>query len=185
MTIHSWGAVAPNSTNVDTLISYIKKCKPALQRWKNTQVLVIDEGMYLPDYSFDFCIPIFNTMVGIKQSRWSMDTCLIQSLLSPIDCVLRVPNHLVAFRFESCTGSNRPVLMFHFPYPQLVVAGDFFQLPPVTKGTPFFAFESASWDKCIEYTINLKQVFRQKDDSASPVSLFELQRTSINYALHL
>lgn len=117
MTIHSWGAVAPNSTNVDTLISYIKKCKPALQRWKNTQVLVIDEGMYLPDYSFDFRVLIFNTMVGIKQSRWSMDTCLIQSLLSLIDCVLRVPNHLVAFRFEACTGSNRLVLMFYFPYP--------------------------------------------------------------------
>jgi hypothetical protein len=45
MTIHAWGAVALNSSNVGTLISYIKTCKPALQRWKNTQVLVIDESM--------------------------------------------------------------------------------------------------------------------------------------------
>lgn len=47
MTIHAWGAVAPNSTNVDTLISYIKKCKPALHRWKSTQVLIIDEGSFI------------------------------------------------------------------------------------------------------------------------------------------
>jgi ATP-dependent DNA helicase PIF1 len=46
MTIHAWGAVAPTCSNIDTLISYIKTCKPALHRWKNTQVLVIDEGQY-------------------------------------------------------------------------------------------------------------------------------------------
>ena len=44
MTLHAWGAIALNTTNINTLISYIKKCKPALQRWKTTQVLVIDEG---------------------------------------------------------------------------------------------------------------------------------------------
>lgn len=54
------------------------------------------------------------------------------------------------------------------PYaPQLVITGDFFQLPPVTKGNsePVFAFESAEWKKCVEHTITLTQVFRQKDHS--------------------
>ncbi|GAA5974457.1 hypothetical protein JCM11641_003225 [Rhodosporidiobolus odoratus] len=47
---------------------------------------------------------------------------------------------------------------------QLVVTGDFFQLPPVTKGvTPTFAFEAAAWKQCIDHTVNLTQVFRQKD----------------------
>ncbi|KAG6334440.1 hypothetical protein ID866_4641 [Astraeus odoratus] len=47
---------------------------------------------------------------------------------------------------------------------QLVLTGDFFQLPPVSKGDPFFAFESAAWKKCIGHTINLTKVFRQKDE---------------------
>ncbi|GAA5924183.1 hypothetical protein JCM1841_006870 [Sporobolomyces salmonicolor] len=47
---------------------------------------------------------------------------------------------------------------------QLVITGDFFQLPPVTKGvTPTFAFEAQAWKSCIDHTVNLTQVFRQKD----------------------
>lgn len=51
---------------------------------------------------------------------------------------------------------------------QLVITGDFFQLPPVTKGqkTPKFAFEADNWAKCIKRTVNLTQVFRQKDTRA-------------------
>jgi ATP-dependent DNA helicase PIF1 len=50
---------------------------------------------------------------------------------------------------------------------QLVVTGDFFQLPPVTKTgkQPFFAFECDAWKTCIDHTVTLTQVFRQKDDS--------------------
>ncbi|KAH0833835.1 hypothetical protein J3R83DRAFT_10999, partial [Lanmaoa asiatica] len=48
---------------------------------------------------------------------------------------------------------------------QLVVTGDFFQLPPVCKGEVFFAFESDAWRSCIEHTITLSKVFRQKDNS--------------------
>ncbi|KAJ2988567.1 hypothetical protein NUW54_g9077 [Trametes sanguinea] len=48
---------------------------------------------------------------------------------------------------------------------QLVVTGDFFQLPPVTKSgeEPFFAFESEAWKRCIDHTVTLTQVYRQKD----------------------
>lgn len=45
-----------------------------------------------------------------------------------------------------------------------MVTGDFFQLPPVTKGVvPTFAFEAKAWKNCIDHTVNLTQVFRQKD----------------------
>jgi hypothetical protein len=47
MTLHSWGAIAPTVDNVDKLISYIKTARPALLRWRATQVLIIDEGMRL------------------------------------------------------------------------------------------------------------------------------------------
>lgn len=46
---------------------------------------------------------------------------------------------------------------------------DFFQLPPVIKGggAPKFAFDSAAWKEAIVHTVNLTQVFRQKDTGAS------------------
>jgi hypothetical protein len=44
MTLHSWGAIAPSVDNVDRLLSYIKTARPALMRWKKTQILIIDEG---------------------------------------------------------------------------------------------------------------------------------------------
>ncbi|KAF4540194.1 Mitochondrial DNA helicase protein [Lasiodiplodia theobromae] len=47
---------------------------------------------------------------------------------------------------------------------QLVVTGDFYQLPPVSKTlSSTFAFESESWRSTIDYTICLTHVFRQKD----------------------
>ncbi|EFQ24939.1 DNA repair and recombination protein pif1 [Colletotrichum graminicola M1.001] len=50
---------------------------------------------------------------------------------------------------------------------QLVITGDFFQLPPVPDGDKSreskFAFEAATWNTAIEHTIGLTQVFRQRD----------------------
>ncbi|KAI0049474.1 hypothetical protein FA95DRAFT_854450 [Auriscalpium vulgare] len=58
MTIHSWGAVAPTVESVDKLISYIRKARPALQRWKTTQVLVIDEVSMVDGHLFDRLVAI-------------------------------------------------------------------------------------------------------------------------------
>jgi ATP-dependent DNA helicase PIF1 len=49
---------------------------------------------------------------------------------------------------------------------QVVLTGDFFQLPPVSRGMATFAFEAKAWKSSIDYTVNLTQVFRQKDTSA-------------------
>lgn len=48
---------------------------------------------------------------------------------------------------------------------QLIVTGDFFQLPPVTKGSDSvsFCFDAATWPESINMSINLTKVFRQKD----------------------
>ncbi|KAF7718519.1 ATP-dependent DNA helicase PIF1 [Penicillium ucsense] len=49
---------------------------------------------------------------------------------------------------------------------QLVVTGDFFQLPPVPEGhgrEARFAFAAATWNTTIQHTILLTHVFRQKD----------------------
>lgn len=58
---------------------------------------------------------------------------------------------------------------------QLVITGDFFQLPPVPDGRRAdgkqrdsqFAFEAGTWNTCIEHTIGLHHVFRQKDPGRS------------------
>ena len=48
---------------------------------------------------------------------------------------------------------------------QLVITGDFFQLPPVPdrNAVAKFAFDAATWNTCIEHTILLTHIFRQKD----------------------
>ncbi|KAF9068708.1 PIF1-like helicase-domain-containing protein [Rhodocollybia butyracea] len=112
MTIHAWGAVTPNCTDMTLMIKSIRTCRPALQRWKKTK-------------------------------------------LHDIAVNLRKP-------------TTRP-----FGGIQLIVTGDFFQLPPVTKSNqePIFAFESPAWRNTLESTVNLTHVFRQKDSSElSPYS---------------
>ncbi|CED85302.1 mitochondrial dna helicase [Phaffia rhodozyma] len=47
---------------------------------------------------------------------------------------------------------------------QIIMTGDFFQLPPVSRDSSAkFAFESAMWKETIHRTVNLTEVFRQKD----------------------
>lgn len=55
---------------------------------------------------------------------------------------------------------------------QLVVTGDFFQLPPVSKGNRQmkFAFEAQTWNQVIERKLMLTKVFRQKDQGSRPLS---------------
>ncbi|TMS35084.1 hypothetical protein L596_002554 [Steinernema carpocapsae] len=48
---------------------------------------------------------------------------------------------------------------------QLIITGDFLQLPPVTPHgkTPKFCFQTAAWDRCVKQTIILRKVHRQND----------------------
>jgi ATP-dependent DNA helicase PIF1 len=44
---------------------------------------------------------------------------------------------------------------------QLILSGDFLQLPCVNSDN--FCFESESWDRCVEQTVYLTEIMRQKD----------------------
>eukprot|EP00747_Dinoflagellata_sp_TGD_P212434 gnl/TRDRNA2_/TRDRNA2_85524_c0_seq1.p1 gnl/TRDRNA2_/TRDRNA2_85524_c0~~gnl/TRDRNA2_/TRDRNA2_85524_c0_seq1.p1 ORF type:complete len:685 (-),score=162.88 gnl/TRDRNA2_/TRDRNA2_85524_c0_seq1:78-2087(-) len=61
-------------------------------------------------------------------------------------------------------GDERP-----FGGIQLCLCGDFFQLPPVSKGSTGddsrYCFESPLWDTCVQHSIELTTVFRQQDSS--------------------
>jgi ATP-dependent DNA helicase PIF1 len=58
---------------------------------------------------------------------------------------------------------------------KVIVTGDFFQLPPVTKGSEQvkFAFEAELWNESIKHTFNLTKVFRQHDEGTDIHPLFE------------
>ena len=46
---------------------------------------------------------------------------------------------------------------------QLVLCGDFFQLPPVAREGFRFAFEAECWARCVPQLVELTTVFRQSD----------------------
>ncbi|XP_011167695.2 ATP-dependent DNA helicase PIF1 [Solenopsis invicta] len=50
---------------------------------------------------------------------------------------------------------------------QLILCGDFFQLPPVSKtdDKPKFCFQSEAWQKCVHFNFELRTVHRQKDEA--------------------
>ncbi|XP_017363612.1 ATP-dependent DNA helicase PIF1 isoform X1 [Cebus imitator] len=50
---------------------------------------------------------------------------------------------------------------------QLIICGDFLQLPPVTKGSqpPRFCFQAKSWKRCVPVTLELTKVWRQADQT--------------------
>lgn len=65
---------------------------------------------------------------------------------------------------------------------QIIVTGDFFQLPPVTKGgaQPKFCFDAQTWAETISMSVNLTKVFRQKDQRkfkpTAPMLIYRIRR---------
>ena len=93
------------------------------------------------------------------KNRWMRTKVLIIDEISMVDGELFDKLERIA---RMIRGNGRP-----FGGIQLVVTGDFFQLPPVPDygKVAKFAFEAGTWGTSIEHTIGLTQVFRQKDPS--------------------
>lgn len=181
MTIHSWGAVTPGMTNIDRQISCIKTCKPAHQRWKATKVLVIDEGLWkIISGGLGHQDNWLWTDVKTPQSPWLMDNCSRCWPPLRIDCVKSRTDRSAAFRYLTTHESLISQYITQCFILQVVVTGDFFQLPPITKGNaePFFAFECEAWTKCIEHTVTLTQVYRQTDTRELPLSQIVIARNA-------
>lgn len=101
-------------------------------------------------------------------SRWRYTKVLIIDEISMIDGRLLDKIDQVARNVR-----RKP----HLPFGgiQVVLTGDFFQLPPVSKvlfnadgdeikDNALYAFESQAWKSCITTSIILEEVFRQKGD---------------------
>ncbi|KAK8091740.1 mitochondrial DNA helicase [Apiospora hydei] len=94
-----------------------------------------------------------------KLRRWLDVRVLIVDEISMIDSIL----------FDKLNTIARAVRGIALPFGgiQLVLSGDFFQLPPVRKGaddgSPKFCFESKTWSSAIQQAIGLTQIYRQRD----------------------
>lgn len=94
------------------------------------------------------------------KNRWIRTKILIIDEISMVDGDL----------FDKLEGIARMMRNNGRPFGgiQLVITGDFFQLPPVpdfdskARGVKF-AFDAGTWSTAIHHTIGLTQVFRQKD----------------------
>ena len=89
------------------------------------------------------------------KKRWQSCRILVVDEVSMIDCALFDKLEYIARRVRR---SDRP-----FGGIQLILTGDFLQLPPVL-GTGF-CFESTKWAECVDEVIELDSVFRQADTS--------------------
>lgn len=91
------------------------------------------------------------------RSRWLRTKILIVDEISMVDGDLFDKLESIA---RIIRNNGRP-----FGGIQLVITGDFFQLPPVPDygKVAKFSFDAATWNTSIEHTIGLTQVFRQKD----------------------
>lgn len=89
--------------------------------------------------------------------RWMRTKILVVDEISMVDGDLFDKLEAVARQIRN---NGRP-----FGGIQLVITGDFFQLPPVPDSGKVakFAFDAATWITSIEHTIGLHHVFRQKD----------------------
>nr|OQO29191.1 ATP-dependent DNA helicase PIF1 [Rachicladosporium sp. CCFEE 5018] len=89
--------------------------------------------------------------------RWMRTKVLVVDEVSMVDAELFDKLENIA---RSLRNNGRP-----FGGIQLVITGDFFQLPPVPDSGKVakFSFDAGTWNTTIEHTIGLHHVFRQKD----------------------
>uniref|UniRef100_A0A060SZQ7 ATP-dependent DNA helicase PIF1 n=1 Tax=Blastobotrys adeninivorans TaxID=409370 RepID=A0A060SZQ7_BLAAD len=110
--------------------------------------------------------------------RWKNVKVLVVDEISMIDGTLLDKLNEVAKQIRK---KNAP-----FGGIQLVVTGDFYQLPPVPDGQTeaSFAFEAECWSDIVPYTIELRQVFRQRDttfsDMLNQMRRGEMEPSTIN-----
>jgi ATP-dependent DNA helicase PIF1 len=113
------------------------------------------------------------------KNRWLKTKILIIDEISMVDGDL----------FDKLEGIARAMRNNGRPFGgiQLVITGDFFQLPPVpdfdkkSRGVKF-AFDAGTWSTAIHHTIGLTEVFRQRDPgrwTPSETTLIQLTPSSV------
>ena len=110
------------------------------------------------------------------KNRWLRTKILIVDEISMVDGELFDKLEEIA---RSIRNNGRP-----FGGIQLVITGDFFQLPPVPDSgrVSKFSFDASTWNTSIDHTIGLTQVFRQKDPGKTTANTTEARLIIIVFA---
>ena len=92
-----------------------------------------------------------------KHNNWKYTKALVIDEISMLNVVM--------FNFLHQVGMKLRRNSLPFGGIQLVVVGDFFQLPPVREAPDTdFVFKSQYWSEIIDYSIVLKKIHRQKEN---------------------
>jgi len=116
-TLHSFAGIGLGRGTNEELLASVKKHKTAKDRWRNTDVLIIDEISMINGY-----------------------------LLDSLEYIAR-----------NMRNNDKP-----FGGMQVVLVGDNLQLPPIKSDK--FSFEAECWSTIIEDSMQLTEIFRQKDE---------------------
>lgn len=112
--------------------------------------------------SFSLLSRVFNDKRTLK--RWKNTKALVIDEISMVDGDLFDKLEYIA---RGVMSNKFDVSQPELPWGgiQLVVSGDFFQLPPVDKkfDGKKFAFEANCWDNSFQFQVSLDSVFRQSD----------------------
>ncbi|CAG8497454.1 9443_t:CDS:2 [Ambispora gerdemannii] len=91
------------------------------------------------------------------QDRWKEIKVLVIDEVSMLDGALFDKLELIA---RDLRQSQNP-----FGGIQVIITGDFYQLPPVSKGGEYkFCFQANSWQRVVKHSLLLTRIFRQKDN---------------------
>lgn len=109
---------------------------------------------------------------GIGTGDASVEHCIQLASKPNVRAVWRRCRHLIideismvhADYFDKIEQVARVVRNCNQPFGgiQLILCGDFFQLPPVSNNVKF-CFQSEQWDKCIQLSFELNKIHRQSD----------------------
>ena len=105
-----------------------------------------------------------------KNKNWLRSKAIIIDEISMVDGVLFDKLEVMA---RTIRGNELP-----FGGLQLILSGDFYQLPPV-QSSSIYCFESSAWTKCINDSIILKKIYRQKDEKFVGI-LTEIRNASVS-----
>ncbi|KAH3848886.1 hypothetical protein DPMN_091269 [Dreissena polymorpha] len=114
-------------------------------------------------------------LAGIGSGAGTLEQCIELASRPQVAQQWRRCNHLIIDEISMVDGDffdkletvARVIKKSDKPFGgiQLIICGDFLQLPPVVKGEEKrkFCFQSKSWRKCIDITMELTDVRRQSD----------------------
>jgi len=122
MTLHSWGTIVPAVDDVEKLLSYIKMARPALLQWKWTQILIIDEGTQCSSHKLRYTrLSFCGSVLMVDGHLFDKISAIAAQLRKTTDKPfggIQVSPMLVSSSVDTDYSM------------QLVITGDFFQLPP-------------------------------------------------------